>query len=128
MTTPLVKAPVKIASSIKVNLYGESCEIDLYVTRYVNPPGLAVIANGSKQGDPFGKVSISVPESALLPDWGFFAHEYSEGEAWVPQLLNLEPKLFELLDIETTTGYVRVRAWKLTSSVIDEVMKSGVVE
>lgn len=124
MTTPLIKHPIKINSApIKIHSFGQDYEIDLYVTSYVNPPGLAVVATMvGNSADVFGKVSASIPESALLADFGFFVKDYGENEEWVPGLF--ETGLFTKIDIQAQSGMVYLKAWQLNSDVIALVKKT----
>lgn len=124
MTTPLIKHPIKISDKpIKIHSFGADYEIDLYVTSYVNPPGLAVVATmAGNSADVFGKVSASIPESALLADFGFFVKDYGENEEWVPGLF--ETGLFTKIDIQARSGMVYLKAWQLNPDVISHIQKT----
>lgn len=124
MTTPLIKCPIKINTApIKIHTFGTDYEIDLYVTSYVNPPGLAVVATmAGNASDVFGKVSVSIPESALLADFGFFLKDYGENSEWVPGLF--ETGLFTKIDIQARSGMVYLKAWRLNPGVISFVKRS----
>lgn len=125
MAIPLIKQPVKI-SSAPFEIYsfsGKRVLIDVYVTCYVDPKGLAVVASEANLTTPemYGKVSTSLPESALLPDWAFFAKHWEENSVWVPSLLE-NSGLFEKIDIQTVSGYIQnIQAWKLKEEVVENI-------
>lgn len=125
MSTPVIKQPIKISNNpIEIKGFdGKLLHVDLYVTSYVDPKGLAVVASKSStiSVEMYGKVSASLPESRLLPDWAFFAKHWSENSIWVPSLLE-NSGLFEKVDIQTVSGYIQnIQAWKLKEEVVENI-------
>ena len=54
-------------------------EVALYVDKYSNNGRIAVIAQNA-QGEPYGVLSVNIPEETCLCDYEFFAKNYSENE------------------------------------------------
>jgi hypothetical protein len=69
-------------------------EVVLYVDRYTDNGRLAIIAQ-STAGEPYGVLSVNVPEETCLCDYEFFAKNYSENEELFK--LALDTKMFDVM-------------------------------
>jgi hypothetical protein len=68
-----------------INMFGD--EVALYVDRYADNGRIAVIAQ-STQGEPYGVLSVNLPEESCLCDYEFFAKNYMENEQLYVLALN----------------------------------------
>ena len=77
---------------ITFNMFDD--EVVLYVDKYVGNNRTAIMAESTK-GEPYGVLSVNLPEESCLCDYEFFAKNYSENEQLY--VLALNTKMFECI-------------------------------
>lgn len=91
-------------TKLKINAFGNDQEIALTKQQYGNDR-LAICAICTDDGSPWGTLTVNVPEIELADD-EIIVKNYSENAAWVPQVLEQLPEVFEKTEREANLGYV----------------------
>lgn len=97
-------------TGLKVCAYGE--ELEIATTNYRENGALAVLAF-DKEGEPYGNISVNLPESADLPEGAFYVKHWSENEPLFAALI--EQGIIEPVDAPVAeSGFISgIKAYRL---------------
>lgn len=88
---------------LTINAFGNDQEIVLNKHEYDNDR-IAICAVCT-DGEPWGTLTVNIPEIPLADD-EIIVKNYSENEAWVPQVLEALPEVFEPTGRRAQSGWV----------------------
>jgi hypothetical protein len=100
--------------TIKIDFLGRPVNITLVEHTYNHNGRLAVEAVDAQTGEPFGMLTVNIPEAEIADD-EVCVKVWSENAAWVPQVLAALKDKWIPTGREVPTGFVRAPVYKIAS-------------
>ena len=101
----------KKENQFQLDVLGESLTLILMAGRYRG--GRLAIESYELSGEPWGVLTVNLPEARDLAADEIIVKTWSENEIWVPQLLTVLPHVFEDTGRRIPAGYTQAQVWKL---------------
>lgn len=98
-------------NEITINAYGEQHLITLEEFRYVSADGAKGILAKCTSGEPWGKLTVNLPDAPILPENHYYIKTGSEN-SWVKQLIKLG--YFKETGGTYSNGFAIIQIWEIT--------------
>lgn len=106
--------------NIEIAAFNEIVELSFEIHRYSNNR-LAITAIDFHEGEHWGTLTINLSDEELAED-EIFVKTWSEGEVWVPQVLEKMSDIFEDTGKRVKSGFVDVPVWRLKIQIDESQM------
>jgi len=107
--------------TIQIRAFGQTHDVKLNLARYGN--NRLAIQLMFRDGEPWGVLTVNIHDK-LLADNEIFVKTWSENEAWVYQVLEQCPDLFEDTDRVQCCGYTQAEVWRIKGELLEEVLNN----
>lgn len=101
---------IALVGKMKTRSWGQ---VTVTQERYLGPEGPRAIILSLEDGEPLAKLSVNVPESALLPDDCFYVKTWGENEELAKDAAD-SGLFIERMDLpRAVCGYASAKVWQI---------------